>query len=221
MVWIRKPFMRYYHGMTMVAAVLAKDGIACIGDGREFDGDHNVIPGDHAVKLFDFSDYCVIMPDGGFFADGQKIIDRLKTDYAKAGVKYISEVATNMTDGLKKIYGTESGNNSWGLIFAGYDMVNGLLQPKIWKTDSANWQLVPQEIRATGGLDDKANEIFDQEYSLSKLSRTNMLVLKAMLATMEAYPHEVAGDIALWNIKPGRIDILSKNKIGKLKAGIK
>ncbi len=213
--------MSYYNGMTMVAAVLAKDGIACIGDGRGFDEHGNIVPGDHAVKLFDFSDFCVIMPDGGFFANGPEVLGRLKTDYAKSGVKHVTDVAMNMTDGLKKICGTESGDNEWGLIFAGYDIANGLLQPKIWKTDSATWSLVPQEIRATGGLDDKANEVFDQEFSMSNLTRTNSLVLKAMLKTMTAHPYEVAGDIALWNIKPGKINKLSKSRIKKLISEIK
>src|SRR3989344_2064489 len=75
---------RYNYSMTMVAGLLAKDGIVAISDGRVVDDKKNIHT-DVQNKVYDISPQCVAMPAGGVAPNMNYLMSVIKHYFTTTG----------------------------------------------------------------------------------------------------------------------------------------
>lgn len=202
MVWVYKPPTLYDYRMTMVSALIATDGITCIGDGRvkKENGD---VETDEEVKLFELSPHVVALPDGGVIAGLPEIMAILKRTFEKLEGDNVTEIAQFVADFFKDGHRDSPHEEAYGIIIAGYD---DKMQPKLYRVESGDWRVAtPIAPYDVGGYTDVARKIYEEEFNQkSRLMKMNRLALKALKETMVTYPDDVAGKVSLWNITPGK-----------------
>lgn len=213
--WIYSPSKHYYLNMTLVAAIIADDGITVIGDGRV----KNVISEvetDKQIKLFELSSQCVMLPSGHFFDGAEMGVELMRTSLRDRNITSVNTITSLVVRSFKENMGYDT-EDPYALLFAGYDKTaDGTYLPYIYTAESTDWviKLAPKPYLADGHPR-TAYQVFDDQYQSidKKLRNINRLALRAMNNTMQA-DNDIGGDIALWNIKPGNRVIKKFDKNG-------
>lgn len=224
--WHKEPANIYNYHMTMVASLMAKDGMLFISDGRVNDLDHNIIS-DEQVKLFELSPLTVILPAGGASDQIESLMKMFKNVFTTSGISNVNDVVVYFCKFWQNEV-TLDGDTWPAFIIAGYNMLpTGRHEPKIYymHNNQGEWELLETRGENTfftmGSSKEPVNNFLVSEYGNENealLNSRNKSALKALKIAENSSPKYVGGQTSLWNLKPRRpIKKFSSSEIERLK----
>lgn len=221
----------YNYRMTMMAVVIAKDGIAIISDGRMVDFTRKRIISDNVDKMFELPGGNAYGFAGGVTNSLAEFVAGIRTFVNYTQLTSIDEVADLVRHSVK-----DRAENDYTLasnwlrdksietgaimMFAGYDAENKpairlLVAGDEWKKSGTP----PKPYCAIGTGMDAANKILNHDFVVSSpLKKVNLLAMRALINAEKECPESVGGQAQVWNILPSKkIKRLSPRSIAKLR----
>lgn len=196
----------------MVAALMAKNSMVFIGDGRVTSFDGNVID-NSMVKLFELSPLAVLLPANGASDNMEKIMATLKGLYENRGVVNVNNVVSKFVDYCNEYVSKTPIERVPLFTLGGYNLLpNGSYEPKIYliQCDGEEWNAFETKgdnaFIAQGAKGEKIREFLaiELEKAASKtIYQRNLLALRALALAESLSPEYVGGKTSLWNLKPG------------------
>jgi len=221
----------YTNNMTMLTALIAKDGIAVASDGRSVNeqGEH---VSDNEDKIFQLSLLCVILATGYIPSNLgliMKSYESLFRDFSLMNVTDIANKLSNFIKGSETDFAKDK-TKPCTFIVAGYDLTLEVkFNPHIYYlTKDWGWDLYTPKpnpcVASAGDGYHEIKKILEKEYEKSNkvLNQVNVLALKGVLIGESKKPKFIGGKKELWNIVPMiPIRKFNSKEITSLSSGVK
>ncbi len=209
--WYKEKPIVYTYRMTVVASLIAENGIAFVSDGRVNDFNENIIE-DRQVKLFELSPMTVLMPANGAADNMEFIMSALKGIFEHGKLVYLNDIATQFLLYCRVNVVTEPIDRVPLFTLGGYNLNNdGTYEAKIYliQFNGIDWEAFESKgndtFVAQGASGDTIRKFLSEEYTVSKdktLNARNILALKAIEIGEKNSPQYVGGQTSLWNLNP-------------------
>lgn len=228
--WYKDKPKVYTYNMTMVAALMAQDGMTFVSDGLVNDFDGNTIE-DKQVKIFELSPLAVLLPANGASDNMETIMSTLKGLYEHGGVVNINDVTIRFAEYCNQYVAMTPMERVPLFTLGGFNLLpDGSHEPKIYliQCNGEKWEVFEtrgeDSFVAQGAKGELIRKFLAEGFQKATSKTThqrNLLALRALALAEKESPEYVGGQTALWNLKPGLpIRKFPQSEISKLRIGL-
>lgn len=197
--------------MTLVAALIAKDGMVFISDGRVNSLDRKIIKNDQ-IKQFELSPLAVILPAGGASDNIEYIMSFLKRFFAAQNITNVNDVILRFVAYCEDNVDTVPSELTPVFIVAGYNLLPaGEFEPKIYYVSfkDGSWgvgaAVGTNTFIAQGAKGDVVRDFLADKYSNDvdgTLHNRILLALQSIELAKRHSPESIGGQTSLWSLQP-------------------